>query len=138
MAAGLMGLLRSIANILGASSAAVLWDVRYRRHIQHYAENAPVDAFGLTTAMREVQSALVWSGELATQLSTKTMAFMHRRLLAEASTAAWQDYLLCNVLLALVAILPALLINSRLWRRSQPAKLSDQPAEAPAERQTQP
>ncbi len=138
MAAGLMGLLRSIANILGASSAAVLWDVRYRRHIQHFAENAPVDAFGLTTAMREVQSALVWSGELATQLSTKTMAFMHRRLLAEASTAAWQDYLLCNVLLALVAILPALLINSRLWRRSQPAKLSDQPAEAPAERQTQP
>ena len=118
MAAGLMGLLRSIANILGASSAAVVWDARFGRHIQRYAEDAPIGTFGLATMMQEVQNFLLWTGEVTTQVTSKTLALMHRRLLAEASAAAWQDYLLFNALFALLAIIPALLVNSRLWRRS--------------------
>ncbi len=127
MAAGLMGLVRSIANILGTSSAAVLWDARYGRHIQHYVENAPVEAFGLTVALREVQSLLGWMGELATQIPSMALAVVHRRLLAEASTAAWQDYLLYNALIALLAMIPALFVSSHLWRRSRAA---DAPVEA--------
>jgi hypothetical protein len=65
-----------------------------------------------------------------TQVPTKTMALVHRRLLAEASTAAWQDYLMFNALLAVLAIAPALLVNSRLWKRSQPLEPSTQPVEA--------
>jgi EmrB/QacA subfamily drug resistance transporter len=118
MAAGLMGLIRSIANIMGTSSATILWDVRYGRHMQHYMENSPLGAFGLTAAIREVQNLLAWTGELATQIPTQAMAVVHRRLLAEASTAAWQDYLLFNALMALLAMIPALLVSSHLWRRS--------------------
>ena len=137
MAAGLMGLLRSIANILGASSAAVVWDARFGRHIQRYAEDAPIGTFGLATMMQEVQNFLLWTGEVTTQVTSKTLALMHRRLLAEASAAAWQDYLLFNALFALLAIIPALLVNSRLWRRSQPAASLDQPTAAPTEHQAQ-
>jgi MFS family permease len=137
MAAGLMGLLRSIANILGASMAAVVWDARFGRHVQQFAEDAPIDTFGMAAMMREVQNTLLWTGEVATQITSKTLALLHRRLLAEASAAAWQDYLLFNALFALVAIIPALLVNSRLWRRSRPAASPAQPATAPTERQAQ-
>jgi EmrB/QacA subfamily drug resistance transporter len=116
MASGLIGLLRSIANTLGPAVSAVLWDQRFGRHIQYYAESSPVDSFGFTMAMRELQNMLIWGGEIATQISTKSMALMQRRLQAEASTAAWQDYLLYNALMAIFAVLPALLVGSGLWR----------------------
>lgn len=136
MAAGLMGLLRSIANILGASLSAVVWDARFGRHVQQFSENSPIDAFGLTTMIRDVHNTLVWTGEIATQVASKTLALMHRQLLAEASTAAWQDYLLFNALLALIAIIPTLLVNSRMWHRPRPATVPSQPTEVP-QRQAQ-
>jgi hypothetical protein len=40
----------------------------------------------------------------------------------EASTAAWQAYLLWNGVLALIAIVPALLVADRLWRRMRAGK----------------
>ena len=131
MAAGLMGLVRSIANILGTSSAATFWDVRYGRHIQHYVENSPGDALGLTVAIREVQNLLGWTGEAALQIPGMAMGMLHRRLLAAASTAAWQDYLLGNALLALLAIIPALFVSSHLWRRFRPSDTSVQSVEVP-------
>jgi len=147
MAAGLMGLIRSIANILGASMAAVVWDARFARHLQQFADNAPIDAFGLAAMMREVHNALVWAGEIATQASLKTLAIIHRRLLAEASTAAWQDYLLFNAVIALVTIIPALLVNRhlvtaipallvnrRIWRHARPAVPAAQAVETPTQR----
>ncbi len=116
MAAGVMGLLRSIAGTLGPALSAVFWDQRYGRHMQIYAENTPADAVGLTTAMHGVQNFLLWTGEIAVQIPSKAMAVLHGRLLAEASTAAWQDYLLLNAFVALLSVLPALLASDRLWR----------------------
>ena len=116
MAAGVMGLLRSIAGTLGPAMSAVFWDQRYGRHIQHYAENTPEDAVGLTTAISSMQQLLTWTGEIAVQVSAKTMALLHQRLLAEASTAAWQDYLLSNTVFALLCIGPALLATGRTPR----------------------
>jgi hypothetical protein len=60
---------------------------------------------------------LRWTGETAAQIPAMTLALVQRQLLAEWSTAAWQDYFLCNGLLALIAILPALLVEKRLWQR---------------------
>jgi hypothetical protein len=57
-------------------------------------------------------------------------------LLAEAGTAAWQDYLLFNALFALLAIIPTLLVNSRMWRRTRPKAVPSQPTEVP-QRQAQ-
>ncbi len=71
MAAGVLGLLRSIAGTLGPALSAVFWDQRYGHHMQVYAENTPGDAFGLTTAMSEVQHFLAWTGEIAVQIPTK-------------------------------------------------------------------
>ncbi len=134
MAAGLMGLIRSTSNIMGASSAAVLWDMRYSRHIQAYAENSPADVLGLTTALEQTRHFLLWTGEIAAQLPSKTMAILHRRLLAEATTAAWQDYLLCNALLAALAVIPALLVHQNLWRRKQSPTATPEAPEVAAER----
>lgn len=117
MAAGVLGLLRSIAGTLGPALSAVFWDQRYGRHMQHYAETTPVDAFGLTIAISGMQNFLLWTGEIAVQIPTKAMALLHRRLLAEASTAAWQDYLLLNAFLALLSIPPALLASQHIWQR---------------------
>ena len=86
MAAGLLGLLRSIAGTMGPAFAAVFWDQRYSYHIQQYAARTPMDAQGLTAALGEVQHFLLWTGEIAAQIPTKTLSLVHQRLLAEAST----------------------------------------------------
>jgi len=43
------------------------------------------------------------------------LALMHDRLVAEAHTAAWQDYFLFNALLAILCLFPAL----PFWRRER-------------------
>jgi MFS transporter, DHA2 family, multidrug resistance protein len=115
MATALSGLLRSIANAVGTAVAAVAWDQRYNHHIQQYAENTPQDSFGYTTALTVLQQTLQWSGEIASQIPTKTMALMRDRLLAEATTAAWQDLFWFNALVALLCLFPAL----PFWRRTK-------------------
>jgi len=115
MATALTGLLRSIANTMGTAVAAVLWDRRYIHHMQQFAENTPLDASGLDSAMHGWQQTLRLSGELTAQLPTQTMSLLQDRLLAEASTAAWQDYFLYNAILAALCIFPAL----PCWRRTK-------------------
>jgi EmrB/QacA subfamily drug resistance transporter len=115
MATALSGLLRSIANTMGTATATVVWDQRYHQHILQYVENNPLDTFGYTGALSSWQQALQWAGESAMELSSQTMGLLHDRLLAEASTAAWQDYFLFNALLGAVAIFPAL----PCWRRQK-------------------
>ena len=115
--------LRSIANAMGTATAAVVWDVRYSHRVQQYAETTPMDALGYTTALQGVQQTLQWAGELAAAIPTQTLALMQERLVAEASTAAWQDYFLFNTGLALVAMLPAL----PCWRRQKYAPAAELP-----------
>jgi EmrB/QacA subfamily drug resistance transporter len=115
MATAVSGLLRSVANTMGPAVAAVLWDRRYNYHLQAFAEDTPLDAWGYTTALDTLYQTLQWAGEVAAQLPTQTLTLMQDRLIAEASTAAWQDYFLFNVLLALISIFPAL----PFWRRKK-------------------
>jgi hypothetical protein len=115
MATALSGLLRSIANAVGTAVAAVMWDQRYNYHIQQYAEETPLDSFGFTGAMGALQQTLQWSGEVAAQIPSKTMALMRDRLLAEASTAAWQDFFWFNAWVAIICLFPAM----PYWRRKK-------------------
>jgi DHA2 family multidrug resistance protein len=115
MATALSGLIRSVANTMGTAIAAVVWDQRHHRHIQQYVEDNPMDTLGFAGAMSGWQQTLLWAGESVGELPTHTMALLHDRLLAEASTAAWQDYFLFNALVAIVAIFPAL----PCWRRKK-------------------
>jgi hypothetical protein len=54
-----------------------------------------------------LRQTLQWSGEVAAQIPAQT--------LAEASTAAWQDYFLFNAWLAMLCLFPAL----PFWRRTK-------------------
>ncbi len=117
MAAGLIGLMRSVSNTLGPAVASVLWDQNYGRHVQHIAERSPMDSLAFAAALKQFQDSLTWLGEGAFWVPVKSMALMGRLLHTEASTAAWQAYLLWNGGLALIAIIPALLVANRLWRR---------------------
>lgn len=119
MASGLIGLLRSISNTLGPATAAVMWDQRYGAHLQQVAQSSPTDSFAFSTSLEGLHSALNWMGEISTQIPTQGMALMGRLLHLEASTAAWRDFFLFNVLFALMAILPALLVQVYLWQRSR-------------------
>ena len=57
------------------------------------------------------------------------MALIQDRLVAEASTAAWQDYFMFNAFLALLCLFPAL----PFWRREKyRAPTTPQPAETAA------
>jgi hypothetical protein len=105
------------------ATAAVVWDVHYSHRVQQYAETTPVDALDYTTALHGVQQTLQWAGELAAAIPTQTLALMQERLVAEASTAAWQDYFLFNTALALVGLLPAL----PCWRRQKYAPAAELP-----------
>jgi EmrB/QacA subfamily drug resistance transporter len=127
MAAGLIGLLRSVSNTLGPAVASVLWDQHYSRYIQHIAERSPMDSFAFTTALRQFQHNLTWLGEGASQVPVKSLALMGRLMQTEASTAAWQAYLLWNGMLALIAIVPALLVANRLWRRVRVWQMASEP-----------
>jgi EmrB/QacA subfamily drug resistance transporter len=115
MATALSGLLRSISNTVGTAVAAVVWDQRYTRYLAQYAQDTPLDATGFETAMQTIQQTLQWSGEHTSQIPTQTLAVLQNRLVAEASTAAWQDYLLFNAAVAIVCIFPAL----PCWRRAK-------------------
>lgn len=115
MATALSGLLRSIGNSLGTAVAAVVWDQRYIHHLHHYAENTPQDTFGFTAALGRFEQNLRWAGEHIWQIPTQTQSLMQDRLLAEANTAAWQDYFLFNALVAIICIVPAL----PFWRREK-------------------
>jgi EmrB/QacA subfamily drug resistance transporter len=128
MAAGLIGLLRSVSNTLGPAVASVLWDQNYSRHIQYIAERSPIESFAFTTTMRQFQNHLTWLGEGAFQMPAKSLALMGRVMQTEASTAAWQAYLWWNGWLALIAIVPALLVANRLWRRQSLAPPTAEPA----------
>jgi hypothetical protein len=100
---------------MGPAVATVLWDRRYTYHLQQFAENTPLDTFGLTAALNGWQQALLQAGEIAGQMPAQTMALLRDRLVAEAGTAAWQDYFLFNAGVALLCIFPAL----PCWRRPQ-------------------
>ena len=129
MATGLSGLLRSVANTMGTALATVVLDRRYNYRLQQYAEDTPLDAFGYAGALGSVQQMLQHSGEVAAQIPTQTMALIQDRLVAEASTAAWQDYFMFNAFLALLCLFPAL----PFWRREKyRAPTTPQPAETAA------
>jgi MFS transporter, DHA2 family, multidrug resistance protein len=115
MATALTGLFRSVANTVGTAIAVVVWDQRYNHHLQQFAQDTPLDAFGFETALQTVQQMLQWSGEIAAQIPTQTLAVVQDRLFAEASTAAWQDYFLFNAGIALLCLFPAL----PFWRRTK-------------------
>jgi hypothetical protein len=117
---------------LGPAIAAVLWDQRFAYHLQHYAESSPVDSFGFIAALGQLRNTLVWSGEIAAQIPPKTMALMGRLLQTEASTAAWQDFLLFNACLALLALLPTLLVDTTWWRHVWPSRSTTRPHMIPA------
>ena len=120
MAAGLLGVLRSIAAALGTSMAGVFWDGRFARHLNHYAENAPGDGLGVMAAFETVHQSLVWAGEIAATIPVKTTALIQRQWVAHASTAAWQDYFWANAVLALLSLIPAFLVKRSLWQRVRP------------------
>jgi MFS transporter, DHA2 family, multidrug resistance protein len=115
MATALSGLLRSIANAVGTAVAAVVWDQRYNHYILQYSGDTPLDGFGFAAALSRLQQTLQWSGEIAAQIPAQTMALIQDRLLAEASTAAWQDYFLFNAWLAILCLFPAL----PFWQRQK-------------------
>jgi MFS family permease len=129
MATGLSGLLRSIANTIGTALATVVLDQRYNYRLQQYAEDTPLDAFGYAGALGSVQQMLQHSGEVAAQIPAQTMTLIQDRLVAEASTAAWQDYFMFNAFLALLCLFPAL----PFWRREKyHAPAPPQPVETSA------
>jgi hypothetical protein len=104
-------------------------DQRYNYRLQQYAEDTPLDAFGYTGALGSVQQMLQRSGEVAAQIPTQTLALIQDRLMAEASTSAWQDYFMFNAFLALLCLFPAL----PFWRREKyQTPAPPQPVETPA------
>jgi EmrB/QacA subfamily drug resistance transporter len=113
MATAVSGVIRSIANTMGTAIAAVVWDLRYNHRLLQYAEASPVDTFGFTAALGRFEQTLQWAGEHAASIPTQVLAMMQDRLIAEADTAAWQDYFLFNALLAALCLFPAL----PCWRR---------------------
>lgn len=74
-----------------------------------------MDTFGFTTALGRFEQTLQWAGAHATQIPAQALTMMQDRLVAEAHTAAWQDYFLFNAVLATLCLFPAL----PFWRREK-------------------
>jgi EmrB/QacA subfamily drug resistance transporter len=108
MASGVFSLMRSISGTMGTAISATIYEQRYFSHVQHYAENNDLTAFGLQEALASVQHFLQWAGEMPALLAVQTEALLHERLLAEASMAAYQDYFFLAALVGVLSMLPAL------------------------------
>jgi len=108
MASGVFTLLRSIAGTLGSAVSVALYEQRYFALVQRYAESNDLNALGLQEALVAVRSFLTAAGEATAGLATQTSVVIQQRLLAEATTMAYQDYFLLAALTGLLAIVPAL------------------------------
>lgn len=108
MASGLFALVRGIAGTVGPVASTAYYDQRYYYHIQTYAAENDLNAFGIQTALTAVHNMLQWAGEIPALLATKTHALLQLRLLAEATTAAYQEYFFVAALVGVFGILPAL------------------------------
>lgn len=123
MASGMFTLLRSIAGTLGAALSVTIYEQRYFALLQHVAANNDLNALGLQEAFTTVHTTLAVAGETASSLTTQTAMLIQQRLLAEATTTAYQDFFLLAALVSLVAILPALPFHAfwQLLRNHQDA-----------------
>jgi EmrB/QacA subfamily drug resistance transporter len=108
MASGIFSLVRSISGTIGTAASATLYEQRFFYHAQRYAEDNDPTALGLQDALVAVQHTLESAGELPALVSTQTSAVMQQRLLAEATTVAYQDYFWLAALVGVLAMLPAL------------------------------
>jgi MFS family permease len=118
MGSGLFALIRGIAGAIGPVVSATYLDQRYAFHVQRYADQPDALSWSLQHAQTAMHHFLQWAGEAPTSLSVQTVALMHQRLLAEATTAAYQDYFIIAALAAVAGILPALPWEKMpgLWR----------------------
>jgi EmrB/QacA subfamily drug resistance transporter len=127
MASGVFTLLRSIAGTLGAAVSVTFFEQRYFSLVQRYAENNDLNALGLQDALTAVRHFLSTAGEVASGVAVQTTAVLQQRLLAEATTMAYQAYFLLAACTSLLAILPALPIQECwqvIWQRVEPLRKS--------------
>jgi hypothetical protein len=108
MASGIFSLMRSISGTIGTAAAATYYEQRYFQHIQRYAEDNDLTSLGLQEGQAAVHALLEWAGELAVLRPQQTDTLLQQRLLAEATTVAYQDFFLLAALIGALAILPAL------------------------------
>jgi hypothetical protein len=108
MASGVFALLRSISGTLGAAVSATLYEQRYFYHVQRYTDNNDLTAPGVLEALPLMRQVLEGAGESPALLPVQTLGLLHQRLLAEATTTAYQDYFLLSAVMGVLAILPAL------------------------------
>jgi MFS transporter, DHA2 family, multidrug resistance protein len=108
MASGVFALLRSISGTLGAAVSATLYEQRYFSHVQRYTDNTDLTAPGVQDALPLLRQVLEGAGESPAFLPVQALGLLHQRLLAEATTLAYQDYFLLSAVLGGLAILPAL------------------------------
>ena len=134
MASGIFALMRSISGTVGAAVSVTIYDQRYFYYVQRYAEENDLNALGLQEALTTVEHLLTWAGDLSVTLAARTSAAVQQRLLAEATTAAYQDYFVLAAAVGALAMLPALpwqawcqRLHRLLWSQG-PA----QPASTPA------
>jgi hypothetical protein len=134
MASGIFALMRSISGTVGAAVSVTIYDQRYFYYVQRYAEENDLNALGLQEALATVEHLLTWAGDLSVTLAARTSAAVQQRLLAEATTAAYQDYFVLAAAVGALAMLPALpwqewyqRLHSLLWGQG-PAKPASPPA----------
>jgi MFS family permease len=130
MASGLFSLMRGISGTLGPVLSVTWYEQRYHVYVQRYMAENDLNAWGLQEGLITVSQFLQWNGEPATLLGVKTAALLHRRLLAEATTVAYQDYFFVAALVAVGGLLFALpweTLGDLTHRRVTPARPSPAP-----------
>jgi hypothetical protein len=108
MASGIFSLVRSISGTIGTAVSATFYEQRYFYHLERYAEDNDLTSLGMQEAQANVQHFLQWAGELPAFRLLQTDTVLQQRLLAEATTAAYQDYFLIAALVGVLSMLPAL------------------------------
>ncbi len=137
MASGLFALIRSISGTMGPVISATFFDQRFFYHMQTYAADNDLNAIGLQEALRMAQQTLQWSGEVAALLAVKTSALLQQRLLAEAITAAYQDYFFVAALVGVAGTIPAIPWDKvyrfihAVWQPVKAKRMTSEPSALP-------
>lgn len=130
MGTGLFSVARGIAGTLGVALSATFLEHRRAIHATQLAQQQGLIELPAQWTLSGLQHTFSGAGDIAKLAQTKALAHLHHMMLAEATTAAYQDIFVISAFISLFNLLPALLRRRADAPTSQAARPQPSPPQS--------
>jgi EmrB/QacA subfamily drug resistance transporter len=122
MGSGLFSVARGIAGTLGVAISAAFLEHRRTIHATQLAQQQGLIELPAQWTLSGLRHTFSGAGDIASLAQTKALAHLHQMMLAEATTAAYQDIFLISAFISVFNLLPALLRRRAAIATPQPTR----------------